>query len=249
MEDLSIRAGVVRVHSFLVLTTFAEAERRIMKQKAQFIGWFTIVALLIAPMQALACQIGIWDYNQHRRITGVVDVECPGDHPGPWGNWGVDSNHGSRYDGNQFRGWFDVGDGTREWNSCTFTNPEWRAPNCVYYNYDNCTTQYNYPIDQPAMELYATFTSDVQPWPCSENGMIVTLRSYFMHLWELDPICCDDDVALVNYPDINITLSEEPGGGRYSGWSNPIDPNSITGNFPSFGTAQIRVFYEMWETP
>jgi hypothetical protein len=93
---------------------------------------YALVALIIstslhAPLNALAdsqdpevyCQIMMRSYNQHRQITGSVSVECPGGvHSAPWGNWGVVSYHGTKYDGFQFAGWHSL-DGWLQWNSCT----------------------------------------------------------------------------------------------------------------------------------
>lgn len=203
-----------------------------------------VVVLLTAalPSQVLAqgvCQIHIVDYNLDRYVYGSVSAECPGNwpHDPPFGNWGVDSIHGSRYDGFQFRGWKQA-DGWLQWNSCT-THIDFSPPSCQYYNWQSCTTQ----IDTPVRE-FAQYWSDLLPWSCSDYGTIYTMNGYFMNIYELDPGSSDTQVAVASYPSFNITLSG--GNGYYSGTSSDIDPSSVTGTWGANLTAKLRVFIEMW---
>ncbi len=54
-----------------------------------------------------SCYAFVNFHNRRRRVYGDVNAECPGGqlHTPPFGNWGVDSNWGVRYDGFQFPGW------------------------------------------------------------------------------------------------------------------------------------------------
>ena len=118
-----------------------------------------LVAMALAPIHASAqeCLIHTVDYNRDRYVFGSVNTECTGPfHTVPFGNWGVESNHGSQYDGFQFRGWKYLGGSWLQWNSCTNQYP---PPNCNYYNNPaSCTTQIDY-----VQREYAQWWSDYLP--------------------------------------------------------------------------------------
>jgi hypothetical protein len=69
------------------------------------------------------CELRKSFFNRNRYVFGSVNAECSGDfmwcppfsHSVPWGNWGVDSNVGSRRNSDQFAGWRDFG--SLQWNS------------------------------------------------------------------------------------------------------------------------------------
>ncbi|HXG33909.1 MAG TPA: hypothetical protein VNJ11_11125, partial [Bryobacteraceae bacterium] len=89
-------------------------------------------------------------------------------HSAPFGNWGVDSNYGTRVDGDQFQGWH-YGDGHHQWNSCTYFYP---CPDssCRYCNY---------------------------PWPsCTDQktiGAVNTHGSKYVDVWVSCPVDTDGD--------------------------------------------------------
>lgn len=56
--------------------------------------------------------------NKDRYCYGYVNTECSWPHSVPFGNWGVDSNVGTRWDDHQFQGWYPTADKWMEWNSC-----------------------------------------------------------------------------------------------------------------------------------
>ena len=95
-----------------------------------------VLALLLghtvrAAAQCVGCDRMLQVENVNRVVFGNIIAECPGGggHSVPYGNWGVDSNFGSRYDGFQFPGWKASG-GWRQWNSCTTVYP-WDPITCV----------------------------------------------------------------------------------------------------------------------
>lgn len=105
------------------------------------------------------CVVSFLMENKDRYCYGPLSVECRDEvHIPPWGNWGVDSNLASKWDGNQFQGW-KYAEGHIEWNSCTIEDP-WRPPdpNCYYYNtnwrYGGCTEQES-PHDSFGENVYA----------------------------------------------------------------------------------------------
>ncbi|MEP7270731.1 MAG: hypothetical protein ABI882_04470 [Acidobacteriota bacterium] len=57
----------------------------------------------------------------HNRYAYQTAEECDGFfHTAPWGNWGVNSNVGTRRDTDQFKGWLQPCEQTKvEWNSCS----------------------------------------------------------------------------------------------------------------------------------
>ena len=90
------------------------------------IGLFMVLAGMLRPVEAQnlqgECRINIYTENKNREVFGNVHTECGPGHSPPWGNWGVESNAGNRYDGDQFKGW-KSSDGHGQWNSCNDQYP------------------------------------------------------------------------------------------------------------------------------
>ncbi len=69
------------------------------------IGVAAPLVWMSVAMPALArCTADLAFYNEARSAHGQINVECGRFHGAPFGNWGVDSSHGSRKDERQFRG-------------------------------------------------------------------------------------------------------------------------------------------------
>ncbi len=196
----------------------------------------------LAPSQAWAegqCELFIQSSNLDRYVYGAFSAECPGNwpHSAPFGNWGVDSLHGSRYDGYQFAGWYND-DGWQQWNSCT-THVDYDAPDCTYLNYESCTTQ----LTDVGTYVFSNFYSGVMDWPCSDYGEIFTVSNLFMAMYELDAPGSDTHVATAYYPSINVVLTD--GGGYYYGTSSATSPSSVSGTWGSVLTAKIQVYVQL----
>ncbi len=219
----------------------------------------TLVATVVAvispasvihdPVQAQSqqvCRVYIGFQNMERYVHGSVDTECPGSiHTSPWGNWGVDSNVGSRTDGNQFRGWYPFQSApTKEWNSCTSSFP---PPDPAYYNADGWTTQRSGSSE-------GTYTyGSVMVWepasaPCSTvflDGGTYDTQGNYMDIYELDPGCCDSRVALAQLPNMSVVLGcpfPSDTCTTYGPWLNPtsVSPNVLTADVRMFVHAQTE---------
>ena len=180
---------------------------------------------------AQTCRLSVAGLNRSRKVTGVIHAECPEEilHSAPFGNWGVSSNYGSKRDGHQFDGWChdsracdnsgtcntDCRDGWYEWNSCT-DNRLYTAPNCTLYNSNACTEQ----VTATGINVHGTKNVDI-PVRCpvdsdgdgvADQGGCKDLKTYasgvnFMSLYELDPVCCDDLIQTVYFPETVVTLT------------------------------------------
>lgn len=178
----------------------------------------TLALWLIVPPGELraahiyGCRWGPSFETIDRRVPGAVNAECSGDqincfpflgHSVPWGNWGVDSNGGSRQNTFQFAGWRSI-DNQLQWNSCT---GEFPPPDADKYNDDNSTKQ----ITTSGVEWYGGLPGGAAPdTPCSDvglDGLVVTSTGNWMEMWELDG--CDEDefVARAEYPDTTLVVS------------------------------------------
>ena len=102
----------------------------------------TITDVLLAQYGYEACVVVLKGQNRNRTVAGAVNKECGVIHDAPWGNWGVNSNYGPVYDGDQFKGWKPKGV-QHQWNSCTTDRPKFRAPNCDFYLGSGCNEQYS----------------------------------------------------------------------------------------------------------
>jgi len=190
-----------------------------------------VVALFFLPELMLAqlgggatpaCLVDFSLQNQNRMVFGAVNTECPPTiHSIPFGNWGVDSLYGRREDGGQFQGWCQnnhdpqcppVGDARMEWNSCTTQEPEFRAPNCFYYNYNACYWQRtvtggnHYANNFIRWPAACPFDSD-NDGLCDTGGCLkwcqvgLQPEENYMELYEHDPPFGRWDlVARLNYP-------------------------------------------------
>lgn len=155
--------------------------------------------------QVPKCLISYHMDNRNRHVHGEVAEECGWEgvcwHSPPYGNWGVDSNVGSRQNGDQFQGVFLTG-GHYQWNSCT--QGQWEAPSCSYYNYNGCTEQFTVTGTNNYGGGFQSRTVNC-PWLLNPNDEeyrggcrdlnTFTVSNNFMSLYELDPgpICGADD--------------------------------------------------------
>jgi len=192
----------------------------------------------MVPSQAWAqCNIYLEFSNMDRKVYGPVAAECPGNwpHDPPFGNWGVDSLFGGRYDGFQFAGWKDE-DEWQQWNSCT-TDWQYSPPSCWYFNWPPgvCTTQ----VTDVGSYIFDVFTAGPMEWPCSDYGTIYTFSNQFMEMHELDWPGPDALVATAYYPPVNVVLTEGPWGMYRHGWSDWISPSSVS---PDVLTAKIQMY-------
>lgn len=203
--------------------------RRGLSAAAVIVGLSVVSPSLHA--QFVACYLFVGFENIDRIVYGPVTAECEGDsincfpfvgHTVPWGNWGVDSNVGSRQDGDQFMGWHD-GDGHQEWNSCTTAYPTGTQTS------DTGVGSHGGGI--------LGYVPNTQCYELPLEGYVVTVTGNYMDLWELDP--CDEDeyVATLSYPDVSLVLSQS--GANWNGESSWLSPTSVS---PSgVATAQIRM--------
>ena len=192
-----------------------------------------------SPALLLASDCGVYTSfsNADRHLFGDVSEECGPGHTPPWGNWGVDSPHGSRQDANQFAGWKPLG-GHRQWNSCT-TNSPWRPGDVGHWNF------YNHPpvqrIEQIAdpdnSNVYASNNFHLSGTCENVMGGVFIYTGLYMKLYELDgggPFGGQDDhVTTLNYGSVSIPMSCAGAWSctGQSGWISPISGNSdVTAN-------------------
>ncbi len=166
--------------------------------------------------------------NYNRKVAGVVTTECDDVrrpvqwHDPPWGNWGVDSNYGSRTDTDQFRGW-EHKDGPstkKQWNSCTLGRSEYAPGNCDFYNANDCMTQETEPltavVTHGRMSYRAAVTNCPTPGTVGNepgrgcralDGTQASQISNYMSLFELDYPDPDDAVERLYFPGTSVTFS------------------------------------------
>jgi len=153
-------------------------------------------------------------HNARRRVKGHLDQECDSplpdrlEHSHPWGNWGVNSNYGSRRDSFQYAGWkTPSGSRWKEWNSCT--EGRYRPGSALYYNDNNYTTQKANPDNT---RTYATHTwRGPRGRSCDAYyGNTAYYRTQYMSLYELDaggfPFGGDDFVTTLRFGNISIPI-------------------------------------------
>ena len=203
-----------------------------MKRMLMITGW-CVVLLGILPANLSAqghgfCQLSYSGRNKDRKVMGPVSTECSAPHTVPFGNWGVNSNVGSRIDGHQFQGWClnhwacdndgncerHCTDRWYEWNSCT-TSSLWAPTNCTLYNSNGCTQQ----VTKRGMNTHGTAATDIAvscPSDSDGDGFCDTggcadvssfTTSNWMTLYELDPRDFDDRVQKLNFPRVTVSLS------------------------------------------
>ena len=194
--------------------------------------------------------------NRDRTVAGAVNTECGKRvigfrHSPPWGNWGVDSNYGTRSDTTQFRGWRwdDGATSKRQWNSCTTNKSEYLPPNCTYYNAENCYTQASDGTVTHGVLTYRTSST-----PCPRPGTVgnergrgcrvfegvrVSQTSNHMTLYELDNNG-DDLVETLYFPGTSLTLrgcTHDECPEQTSGWVTMTSSSSPTARVE----AQLRM--------
>jgi len=124
--------------------------------KTILIAVLAVVFLSIFPQKIpsqgpfLYCVVNFLMQNQDRYCYGDdLEAECGDEcwpvpdmpwfmcHTPPFGNWGIRSNLGDKWNDDQFQGWKWNDDWHHwDWNSCTGKDP-WKAPSRCdgYYNY------------------------------------------------------------------------------------------------------------------
>lgn len=196
-----------------------------------FFAVTVLIPLLSLQSASQVCRLSVAGSNRARKVTGQIHTECPEDiiHSAPFGNWGVTSNFGHKSDGHQFDGWchnsqvcdnsgkctVDCTDGWYEWNSCT-DNSLYQPPNCSLFNTAGCSEQ----MTTTGVNVHGTTFVDI-PAACPsdsngdgqpDQGGCKDVQQYasgsnFMSLYELDPVCCDELVQTVYFPEANLKLS------------------------------------------
>jgi uncharacterized protein (TIGR03437 family) len=213
----------------------------------------TIACLFLVSIlaEAQVCRLSVAGLNRARRVTGVIRAECPtAIHTPPFGNWGASSNFGQKGNSHQFDGWchnqqvcdnggsckIDCTDGWYEWNSCT-DHSLYSAPNCSLYNAAGCTEQQS----TTGINVHGTKIVDI-PVRCPINtngagspdqGGCNDVQQYstgtnFLSLYELDPVCCDELVQTVYFPDVSLALKCDALGcaSNSSEWMQPVSWDS-----------------------
>lgn len=190
-----------------------------------------------------SCQLTASFENRDRFMYGAPNTECSWPHSVPFGNWGVNSNAGSQYDGHQFDGWChnpsrsDCSGTWYEWHSC---RQEFPPPNCLYYNAPGCGAQVT--TSPSEVNTYARFvvwdqevsepSPDYQSGGCFDlEGWEFTSSGNFTSLYEIDPWDWDDFVQTLYYPDTSAVLVCSDA----SDCSVSTDWKSVTGRDPNFG--------------
>ena len=200
------------------------------------------------------CEVTLTAENQMRIVDGAVNTECgAGIHSAPFGNWGVSSNYGNRNDRDQFRGWkWEDGPSTkRQWNSCTTSVQQYRAPNSRYYTYHN--NFYDQQRHEPVMHgkrrirrNYRVCSSRPGPGCSTLNNTVFTERNY-MTLYEMDRPDRDDYITKLTFPSTSVTLTncdQQGCDGDTTQWSaNTGSSRPLTGvsaEMRMVGTAEYR---------
>ena len=162
--------------------------------------WMSVVAPTLAR-----CTADLAFHNEVRRTHGQINVECSWPHTPPFGNWGVDSSHGSRDDEDQFSGWKPKG-GHNQWNSCTRRNypSEFQSGAVIPAQW----------ADPDVPFVYATARIKGPRGQTCESwlpGRVYTIAGEYMRVYELDKGWifggADDWVATLLYGTINIPLT------------------------------------------
>lgn len=177
---------------------------RLIMLKTCVVVAFLILCVIPAAAQQKYCTLHFTMLNSTRHVVGEVNTECSW--PGiPFGNWGVESNFGGRYDGYQFAGWKYM-DNWYQWNSCT--SEYVREANCWdHYNHDHngnglCedqgSTQGEYQYAGGVVNLYANCPYDYNDDGQCDTGGCLGISQFgfsgqYLDLWELDEFPNPDD--------------------------------------------------------
>ena len=131
------------------------------------LGVGVCLLLLAQTVQAQRCVIRI-DLVNHNRYAYQTAEECEGFfHSAPWGNWGVNSNVGTRHDTDQFKGWHQPCTQTKvEWNSCSVNN---RFRGAEYLNFPNWFVSYPYPCDWYPLSDSFAWNDSIAPFGTTHN--------------------------------------------------------------------------------
>lgn len=178
------------------------------------------VAALPAMAQYGACRVELTMLNSTRHVVGEVNAECPPSwHSVPFGNWGVESNFGSRGDSTQFTGW-KWEDNKFQWNSCTRDHIRDDNVSCNYYNHDHngngrCEDQGSngeYGYGGLSVLLGVNCPKDTNyDGRCDTGGCreitTFTVTNQYLHLWELDNYDFDDYIGTLNVHSGCCTVS------------------------------------------
>lgn len=127
-----------------------------MKPASATILFLALSALFSSPASAQSyCSFGIHMVN-HNRYAYDTAEECSFPHTVPFGNWGVSSNVGSKWDGDQFKGWDrSCSELKVQWNSCSreYVKPDL---DCQRLNFPDPAATYPYPANgYPSTDSYA----------------------------------------------------------------------------------------------
>jgi hypothetical protein len=144
-----------------------------------WIGSILVGLCLAVTIQAQpACVIDLSLVNHNRYVYDSTE-ECGWFfHTSPWGNWGVNSNVGTRLNTDQFQGWRQPCSQTKvEWNSCT-NRSKYRTADflnfpSLFYDYPFPRNGYPFADPFPANDLtppYGTVYNVDQYSPCGANA-------------------------------------------------------------------------------
>lgn len=101
--------------------------------------------LATAALAQPRCVINVNLVNHNRYVYQSAEECGRFFHSAPWGNWGVNSNVGTRRDTDQFKGWRQPCAETKvEWNSCSIKS---RYRTTAYLNFPNRFVAYPYPAN------------------------------------------------------------------------------------------------------
>ena len=189
------------------------------------------------------CETSVRLYNTDRRVLGPVNTECHWPHTPPWGNWGVNSNYGSRIDGDQFAGWHYLDD-HQQWNSCTTQRPiDFPMGNATWFN-DPPGVLNKQKADPDIEHQYTRTGWSVEvglPTPsptCADlTPEVYTFSGLFMHLYELDQNDYDELTERLYYPDIHVSMTC---GGDWSCSGQSAWTQNNPSNGTQYATAKIR---------
>lgn len=188
------------------------------------------------------CEVELAMQNRNRHVYGNVSAECTFgcsgfpdfEHTHPFGNWGVSSNVGARWDARQYQGWATYNPycsesmNDPEWNSCT----GYGSGQSNYFNWANNTEQYSADIGTYGVEYRYMATTENEGCAVWDGGQF-TVWGNFMDLYELD-WDGDDYITQLTFDDTAVTLQCDYNqcAEAYSEWKS--SSNSIT-------SAQIRI--------
>lgn len=184
-------------------------------------------------VEGQVCTLNFQLWNRDREVNGEVNTECsPSIHPTTtWGNWGVNSNWGTREDGHQFQGWChddDMPDGSQactdegyEWNSCTQDHVRNDGVSCYYYNVDEdgisgCEAQRTQSSFTNNLYGSGSFVQSVGcPFDTNGDGVFdtggcldansISVTGNYMDLYELDKRDFDTFVTRLSFPNLSVS--------------------------------------------